>query len=108
MDRFNYISLKTIAALQLKKQLRSILGYLDARHRKTSTERNQHMSIDINYEGRVHVHQGAYQGWNGLKVGHCVDYVTKEWMCLVMFYDEGDTYSIPFECVERADLAGRI
>ena len=108
MDKFNYISLKTIAGLQLKKQLRSILGYLDAKHRKTSTERNQRMSIDLDYDGRVHVKHGLYEGYNGLKVGHCIDYVSKEWLCLVMFFDGGDTYAIPFDCLEKIDLAGRI
>lgn len=66
------------------------------------------MLVELTYEGRVFVNGGVYKGYNGIKIGHCVNYDTREWLCLVEFYEGGDIEAIPFEYIEKIDLAGRI
>jgi hypothetical protein len=62
------------------------------------------MLLELDYEGYVYVKEGEYKGFNGLKVGYCVNYLTREWMCLVQFYVEGDVEAIPFEMIEKAHI----
>jgi hypothetical protein len=76
--------------------------------KKTYYLNGKNMKADLSYEGRVMVKRGHYKGHNGLMVGYCINYVSKDWISLVSFYEGGDLYAIPFAWLEKIDITGRI
>ena len=104
MDKFISTNLPTVLDARFQKLLSVIHGYRDASHSKMWRERESSMTVDLNYEGQVLITEGMYEGYNALKIGYCVDMRTKEWLCLVNFYEEGDVYALPFDWIEKIDI----
>lgn len=62
------------------------------------------MIPDPYYRGSVIVNKGEYRNYNGRVIGCAIHHVSREWICLVEFYEGSDVYAVPFEYLEKIDI----
>ena len=62
------------------------------------------MKAEPSYRGMVLINKGQYKGYNGEAIGCAIHHVTRDWICLVQFYEGSDIYAVPFEYLEKIDI----
>ena len=97
--------LRNILESALLKLLKNTRGYEIAMNPKTSDGFTRTgMTPDPYYRGSVLINKGQYLGYNGRAIGCAIHHVTRDWICLVEFYEGSDIYAVPFEFLEKIDI----